>query len=155
MGHTGHLASSRLFRGLDEGQLSELMRISDIEMFDREEAIFREGDWGDCLYVVLQGEVRIQLQTGGGQEALAILQAGQSFGEMAAIDEAAEVRSASAIAHSDCSLLSIAKEELQTLLSRQHGIACVVLGNVVRDLSAQLRATNNKLLFLSSAGRFE
>jgi len=155
MDHAQHLATSRLFRGLGPDQLSALLRISEIDLFDRDEPIFREGEWGDCLYVVLQGQVRIQLDTGAGEEALAVLEPGRSFGEMAAIDEAAEMRSASAIAHTDCSLLSVAKEELQTLLARDHSIAYVVLSNVVRDLSAQLRETNAKLLFLSSAGRFE
>ena len=150
-----HLASSSLFRGLDEDQLSELLQIAEMELFDEGAVVFSEGDPGERLYVVMQGQVRVSLPVmGDGEEALAILGPGETFGEMSAIDDVEKARSASATAHSDCSLLGIAKHDFQMLLSTNHAVAYVVLRNIVRDLSAQLRATNHKVMFLSSAGRF-
>jgi len=62
------------------------------------EVIFQEGDPGDRMYVVLEGQVRISKHIPGiGEEALAILERGDYFGEMALIDSLP--RSADARAH--------------------------------------------------------
>ncbi|MCB9641085.1 MAG: cyclic nucleotide-binding domain-containing protein [Myxococcales bacterium] len=61
--------------------------------------VFHEGDFGDTLYFILQGEARISKKIQGvGEEALAILHAGQFFGEMALVADNA-VRSADCFAH--------------------------------------------------------
>lgn len=62
-------------------------------------AVFYEGDFGDTLYFILAGEARISKRIQGvGEEALAILHAGQFFGEMALVADNA-VRSADCFAH--------------------------------------------------------
>ncbi len=150
-----HLANSRLFRGLDESGLSELLQISQMEMFDADDFIFREGKIGDQLYVVIEGKVRISLSVAGaGEEALAVIGPGNSFGEMSLAESEALPRSASAIAHTDCVVLAFCKHDLFVLLQSDHDIAFVVYGNLLAELSAHVRATNDKLVFMSSAGRF-
>jgi len=62
--------------------------------------------------------------------------------------------SANAIAHGDCCLLTIAQSDLHGLFERDHTIGFIVLQNVLRYLSEQMRQTNQKILFLSSAGMF-
>ena len=84
------------------------------------EVIFREGDFGDTLYFVLQGEVRISKYIQGvGEEALAILHPGQFFGEMALVADHA-VRSADSYAHESSVLLLALR---QHLLHAREGIA--------------------------------
>jgi CRP/FNR family transcriptional regulator, cyclic AMP receptor protein len=62
------------------------------------EVLFREGDPGDAMYVVVDGRVRIGKQIpGAGEEALAFMERGDWFGEMALIDN--QPRSAEATAH--------------------------------------------------------
>jgi len=51
------------------------------------EAIFHEGDSGDAMYVVLEGEVEISI----GGEPVETLVAGEPFGEMALIDQAPRI----------------------------------------------------------------
>ncbi|MBC8187055.1 MAG: hypothetical protein H8E78_02445 [Proteobacteria bacterium] len=63
-------------------------------------------------------------------------------------------RSANAIAHGHCCLLTIAQRDLHGLFARDHAIGFIVLQNVLRYLSEQMRQTNQKILFLSSAGMF-
>jgi CRP-like cAMP-binding protein len=87
-----------------------------------------------------------------GEEALAVLDAGDVFGEMALLDEAP--RSADARAHESCVLLSITKERFEDLLFLQKDLAYEVLWNVIRTLIRRLRATNDKLTFLSITDRF-
>ncbi len=150
-----HLGSSRLFHGLGESDLSELLQISQLEMFDAGEFIFREGEIGDQLFVVVDGKVRISLDIAAdSEETLAVIGPGNSFGEMTLIGEEALPRSASAIAHVDCVVLALHKNDILVLLEADHDIAYVVFRNLLTELSAHVRAANDKLIFMSSAGRF-
>ena len=87
-----------------------------------------------------------------GEEALAVLESGDVFGEMALLDDAP--RSADAHAHEACVLLSITKERFEDLLFLHKDLAYEVLWNVIRTLIRRLRATNDKLTFLSITDRF-
>src|SRR5262249_20233622 len=90
-----------LFSGLNPSQLRSVAILAEVRRFEAGVSLFKEGDVGDGMYVVIQGKVRISKQVPGiGEEALAILEAGQYFGEMAIIEDSA--RSADAIAHIGC-----------------------------------------------------
>lgn len=148
------LAEIVLFRGLEESDLQALLQISRMESFDAGSVIFKEGEPGDAMYLVLDGKVRISRMTPlGSEEALAILGANQAFGEMSVIEDRAE-RSASAIAHEDCFLLALDREPFQKLLIQDTGLAHIVLWNAVRLLAARLRATNDKMMFLTTSCMF-
>lgn len=148
------LAEIVLFRGLEESDLQAILQIARMESFDAGAVIFKEGDAGDAMYLVLDGKVRISRMTPlGSEEALAILGANQAFGEMSVVEDRAE-RSATAIAHEDCFLLALDREPFQKLLIQSPGLAHVVLWNAVRMLSARLRATNDKMMFLTTSCMF-
>ena len=150
-----YLADSRIFHGLELEQLAALYQISKMETFNAEDRIFAEGEPGECLYVVMEGGVRISIMIPGqGEEALAILKPGDSFGEMAVIDPESRERSANAVAHQNCCLLTIAQKDLHTLFEHDHKLGFVVMQNVLRYLSEQIRQTNQKISFLTSAGMF-
>ena len=87
-----------------------------------------------------------------GEEALAVLKAGDYFGEMALIDDFP--RSADAKAHESCRLFVISKEHLQDLLFVDRDLAYDLLWNFVRTLSGRLRETNDKMTFLAVSSRF-
>ncbi|MEM9593597.1 MAG: cyclic nucleotide-binding domain-containing protein [Acidobacteriota bacterium] len=82
-------------QGLSGSELQTLADFSDVKRFPSGTFLFREGDPGHEMYVVLEGRVMISKYIpGGGEEALAILGRGDFFGEMALID--GEPRSADA-----------------------------------------------------------
>ena len=89
---------------------------------------------------------------GIGEEALAILKPGEFFGEMALIDEA--VRSAYAIAHTDCSLIEVGIKDLQDLLKKNEQLAVKFLMEFCRILTSRLRATNDKFYGLFAMSQF-
>jgi CRP/FNR family cyclic AMP-dependent transcriptional regulator len=143
-----------LLDGLGDDQLRRVMQIGERQKFERNEMIFREDDPGDRIYLLLSGAVRISRQVPGmGEEALAILQAGSAFGEMALID--GSPRSADALAHESCELFVIDNAQLDSLMFVDRILATEILWKLVRMLTSRLRQTNDKMVFLSVCGRFE
>src|SRR5581483_219391 len=78
------LAESPPFRALPARRLSRLLAASHLEQYMPDQVIVREGTLGDAFYVVIQGEVAVQVSHGDGHVTrLATLRPGDYFGEMA------------------------------------------------------------------------
>ena len=147
------LAKVPFFDGLTGEALGMIAHVTTEESYAYGTRIFQYGDPGDKLYIILEGKVRIFREVGGmGEEALAVLGAGEVFGEMSLLDES--TRSAGALAHERCRLLVITKDAFDDLLFLHKDLAYEVLWSCVRMLASRLRETNDKLTFLSTTGRF-
>jgi CRP-like cAMP-binding protein len=147
------LAKVPFFDGLTVEALAMIAHVTTEESYAYGTKIFAYGDPGDKLYIVVEGKVRIFREVGGmGEEALAVLGAGEVFGEMSLLDES--TRSAGALAHEKCKLLVITKDAFDDLLFLHKDLAYEVLWACVRMLASRLRETNDKLTFLSTTGRF-
>jgi CRP-like cAMP-binding protein len=92
-------------------------------------AIFEEGQAGDCMYAVVEGEVEI---TQGGKH-LRTVPAGSIFGEMALIEHGP--RSATALAKTDCKLVAINERRFSFLVQQTPFFAL----QVMRIMSERLR----------------
>ncbi|MCP4675260.1 MAG: cyclic nucleotide-binding domain-containing protein [Deltaproteobacteria bacterium] len=150
---TEALAKTPLFGSLSETHLSRLASLTTIEDHKRGDVVFSEGDLGDRFYIILTGRVRISRQIPGiGEEALAVLNPGSCFGEMALIED--EPRSADAIVHESVTLLVLGKRDLEDLLFVDRDAAYEILWAFVRTLSSRLRETSNKLTFLTVSSKF-
>ncbi len=141
-----------LFESLSAEQLAKVAEIAVPRRASEGELLFREGSSGDETFVVVSGTVRISKDIpGAGEEALTLLGPGSYFGEMAAIDDAP--RSADAVAHTDCSLLAIRRDDLDRLMFLDKDLAYALLWTFVRTLSSRLRETTDKLRsFFALAG---
>jgi len=138
------LGAVPLFAGLSRDHLAMLGDICQEETHPQGARIFSGGDPGDKLYLILDGAVRIShVMEGVGEEALAILESGSYFGEMALIDEA--VRSADAVVHRTARMLTIQREDFEQLLFVNRELAYAVLWSFCRTLSARLRESNEKI----------
>jgi CRP/FNR family transcriptional regulator, cyclic AMP receptor protein len=147
------LASVNLFSGLTAQGLTRVAALANETSLARGVFVFKEGERGDKLYIILEGKIRISRTVPGmGEEALAILGPGEAFGEMSLIDEFP--RSADAIVHERCRLLEISREALDDLLLIHRDLAYEILWNFVKILSTRLRETNDKMTFLSITGKF-
>ena len=133
-------------KGLSGEEMKILAEFAEARTFDAEEAVFREGDPGGTLFIVFEGRVRIEKHIPGvGQEALAILERGDFFGEMSVVDEAP--RSASAIAHvPGTTVLAISKAAIDRLLETRGATAHSFLLVLCRILSSRLREINDKIV---------
>ena len=138
------LTQSPLFRNLDEMERAQILIIGRMRSCREGEVIFREGDAGDGLYMVVKGSVRISKQSATGEEALAVLEPPAFFGEMALIDLSA--RAASAIANEPSELFYLPLQELRSLIEAQHQIALKVLFALCEVLAQRLRETNERYM---------
>ena len=95
------LKSVDLFKSIPAENLSRVAQITDEVTFDANSPIFAEGDYGDSLFIVVNGNVRIHK----GTQELAMLGKGTCLGEMALLDD--EPRSADATVTEDSTLFKI------------------------------------------------
>ncbi len=138
------LRNTALFADLDEAQLGRVAEICLEQTYRSGEIIFREGEPGNRLFIIVTGSVRISRDIpNAGEEALAVLKPATCFGEMSVLDRSE--RSTDAIAAEDCVLATITRPDLEMLLEFDKELAYVVLRSFVRMLSARLRATNDNL----------
>lgn len=136
------LRNVAIFRDLDDAELAEVAEVSREEEFVSGEFIFREGESGNRLYLIVEGDVRISRDVpGSGEEALAILKTGAVFGEMAVFDRSE--RSTHAISNGGTRVLTITRPDFEMLLDFNREIAYKVLWSVTRLLSGRLRSTND------------
>ncbi|RKH01635.1 cyclic nucleotide-binding domain-containing protein [Corallococcus praedator] len=142
-----------LFEGLTQGQLAKVAQIARSRTYTAGDFVFREGDTGQDMFILTDGKVRISKSVPGiGEEALAILEPGQYFGEMAVIEDSP--RSADAIAHSGCTVWVIERAKLDQLMFTDKDLAYVLLWTFVRTLSERLRETNDKIKGFFAISRF-
>jgi CRP-like cAMP-binding protein len=133
-------------QGLSAGELRMLAKYSREQSFETDALIFTEGDPGDSLYIVVEGEVRIsRMVPGMGEECLLILSRGEVFGELALIDD--RPRSADARAHGGpCTVFAVTKSLLEEVLSMDPDAAVQFLNLLCRLLCRRLRAMNERLV---------
>lgn len=144
-----------IFKSLSDTALTEIIPLTSTTEFKPGQHIFKEGDAGDALYLVLSGEVRISKNIPGvGEEALAFLKDGSYFGEMALVGDES-VRSASAIASETTLLARLQRKDFLELLDREQEIAVEVLWSFVNTLSARLRESNDRVAFFAMSNMFE
>jgi CRP-like cAMP-binding protein len=138
------LRACSLFQALGSEQLRKVAAIARHRDLAAGEIVFREGDTGDEMFVVVAGKVRISKQVQGvGEEALSVLETGSYFGEMAMMDDSP--RSADAIAHTTCALAVIQRDDLDQLMFVDRDLAYDLLWTFVRTLASRLRETNEKI----------
>ena len=128
------LKSLSIFKDTPEHILADLAPLMQEEEYEQGSLIFEEGEIGDCMYIIQQGEVRIHKNN----MALAILKEKEVFGELALLD--AEVRSASATTTADCVLFRIEQEPFYELIENRPEVA----KGFIKILCQRLRAQNEK-----------
>jgi len=99
------------FQVVDPEALSALLDSSSAESANRGQVILREGERSQDGFVTLSGELEVAARRDGKLTRLARIRAGEVFGEMAAINQAA--RSASVIARTPVRLVRIGGEALR------------------------------------------
>lgn len=145
------LRQAPLFEGLDD-EAAAALRTSMYEVrLTRGEVLFREGDAGDRLYVVVEGKVKMGRTSQDGREnLLSVLGPSQMFGELSLFDPGP--RSTTVTAVTDCTLLALANEELGTWLKGRPEVA----RGLLHQFASRLRRSHDvvaDLVFADVPGR--
>ena len=109
--------------------------------------LFGEGQPGHVMYIVITGEIEIRRRVGGAERVLAVLGAGEFFGEMAILS--GRPRSATAVARTAARLLVIDGTTFEAMLRARPEIAL----RLIKALAARLERSNQhvELLLLPTA----
>jgi CRP-like cAMP-binding protein len=130
-----------IFAGLSPTEAAEFLEVA-LELTEPPgKVLFREGEPGDALVVILQGEVSVMRK---GVE-LARPTTGSVLGEMSLVDEAAP-RSATATVVTEARLLKLPTRRVQKLLKADSVAALKVVANLAKVMSKRLSAINERLV---------
>jgi CRP/FNR family cyclic AMP-dependent transcriptional regulator len=135
------LKGVELFAGMSEDQLKRLAAISRVVEYRDGEIVVRQGETGDRLYVIRDGQVAVVVGDDLRAQPTLYLGRGQIFGEMALIDygeRSATIRCAS----EQAVLAVIGRDDFETLCTSDTAIGYIVMRNMASDLSFKLRHRN-------------
>ena len=136
------LKSIDIFTETPDHILASVARIiEEVELVPGENFI-QEGESGDCLYIVIEGEVRVH----SNERTIMILGSGKTVGELALLDP--EPRAASVTAVNDAFLFRIDREPFDEVMADRPEIA---LG-IIRTLTRRLRQQGRIITGESDAG---
>ena len=121
-----------IFAQLDADDLEELASIVEERRIDPGRDVFREGEVGDAVYLVVKGRVRVYVGAGGSESTLAELGPGACIGEMAVLD--ASPRSASVCALERTRALRVPGEGFKRLMSERPEMSEAIVAELVRRM---------------------
>jgi len=140
-----------LFTALDEAAALSLRASMDTVKIAKGSILFKEGDDGEHLYVIIDGKLKLGTSSGDGREnLLSILGPGEMFGELSLFDPGPRTSTAAAV--TDAKLLSLSHEKVIPWLKQNPEVSLQLLTR----LSQRLRRTNEAvgdLVFSDVPGR--
>jgi len=130
------LKSLSIFADTPETILAEIAHLVEEVELAKDMTIFKEGEIGNCMYVIFRGSVRIHK----GDRTLVVFNEKEFFGELSLLDP--ETRSATASTVTDCFLLKIDQEPMYDLFESRPE----VVRGVMQILCRRIRMMNQKFL---------
>lgn len=144
------LSNADIFEDLSTTQLELIASIASERRYQSGDIIFEENTPGSELYIIASGEVEIQVSPAiigsdkGGAQTIATFRRGQSFGEVAIVDEG--LRSASAkCSKPDTHLIVIPRDKLMLLCDTYTGLGYKLMRSLAADLAMKIRNTDLQL----------
>ena len=138
----GALRRIKTFAAMDDSQLERFigyMQVANVRQFAE---VVKQGEPGDAMYLVLEGEVRVRLMVSGKETILTSLGPGEFFGEIALFDHGP--RSADVVANQDSTLLKISAGDFQRLAAEAPDLTTPFLLAMGKTLTQRIRADNKR-----------
>ena len=130
--------------------IKRIIKISEVKTYNADEVLFQENTTSNELYIILHGLVEILIDPAmlgtikseaDGEVVIATLRAGESFGEVALVDQG--LRSASArCAQDDTRVMVVPQKAFNDLCQSDFEMGYIVMRNIAGDLSFKLRQTD-------------
>jgi CRP/FNR family cyclic AMP-dependent transcriptional regulator len=159
---TSVLRQADIFYELTNTQLELVASICEEKTFQTDELIFAENTTGDELYVIAEGEVDIEIDpsligsdAAVSAQTIATLRRGQSFGEVALVDQGVRSAAARSTQH-NTRLIVVPRDKLMLLCDTYPQLGYRLMRNLAADLAMKIRNTDfqmrEHLLWAASRG---
>lgn len=133
-----------IFSELSDEDIGSLAHLALRKRYPKDTVVFFENEEGDFFFTILEGRIKVTILGDDGREViLSVLGPGDFFGEMALLDN--EPRSATAIAVEESELLSLHRNDFQSVLNDNRSITSAL----IRVLSTRLRRANHQISTLA------
>lgn len=133
----------KILADLNDAQLSHLSDYLELQPVAQWTAVVRQGEAGDAMFLILEGELRARVMNGDRETILATFGPGDFFGDMALFDHGP--RSADVVANVDSTLLRLSSLAFDRLAKEAPALATPFLQATSRTLASRIRADNKRL----------
>ena len=152
MSYASLLEKVEVFDELSRERLERVSGICVEHRYDQGQLIFEQNTASDSLFVILSGEVDILMdeasltspETDAAPMPIARLRRGQSFGEVALVDEGLRTATARA-AVPDTRLLMLRRVDLMELCREDYELGFILMRNLAADLALKVRQTDLRM----------
>ena len=138
----GSLRRIKILSQLNDAQLDRLTEFMELHKVPQWMAVVKQGDAGNGMFLILQGELRARVMVGDKETILATFGPGDFFGDMSLFDQGP--RSADVIANVDSTVLKISDVAFDRLTQEEPTLATPFLQATARTLAARIRADNKR-----------
>lgn len=147
-----NLKSVEIFKELSDDVLENLSKILDERKVKKDTVIFEESSPADVFCIIAEGQVEIfkHLQDSG-TKTLAVLSAGDYFGEMSLLEDKPRIASVKTV--NDVVLLEIKKKKFLDLISGNLDTGMKLISAIMSTTLNRLSATNSHLTLLYDIGK--
>lgn len=139
----GALRRVKILAGLSDAQLERLAQAMEMQRLPQWTVVVKQGERGDTMYLILEGELRVRLMVGEKETILSTLGPGDFFGDMSLFDHGP--RSADVVANVDSTVLKISAARFEELAQQSPDLAAPFLMATVKTLAARIRADNKRV----------
>lgn len=137
-------AQNPFFQGIDQSDIDAILNSGVVNRYEAGQPVFLEGDQGEAMYLLLSGEIEIEIRNKEGLgEVVAMLSAGDVFGEGSLLT--GESRSATVIVSKDSWLLAFSRSGLEKLIEAKPRAASHFLLKLLSEVFERLRVTTHRL----------
>ena len=138
----GMVRRIKILATMTDSQLEVFCNYLQIEEIPQWQILVSQGDVGDCMYMILRGELRVRVMIAQKETILTTLGVGDFFGDISLFDHGP--RSADVVANTDSTVLRLRVEDFQRLCAEAPDVAAPLLVSMGRTLTSRIRADNKR-----------
>ena len=132
----------RILGGMSDEQLERFATFVEVEKVPQWSVVVKQGDPGDAMFFILDGELRVRINLLGKETMLATLGVGEMFGDISLFDRGP--RSADVVANADSVVVRISAAAFDRLAKEAPDLATPFLRAIGKTLTARIRADNKR-----------
>jgi hypothetical protein len=132
----------KILAGMSDEQLERFANSMEVQKVPQFSVIVKQGERGDTMFLILQGELRVRIHVAGKETILTTLTAGEFFGDISLFDQGP--RSADVVANTESLVLRVSSSAIEQLAKDAPEIATPFLLAIGKTLTARIRADNKR-----------